>query len=247
MSSVTWAPIMCTPRTSSVSASAMTLTKPLVSPLMMALPLAWKGNLPTRVLRPAASHCGRGQTDGGDLRPRVRGPRHLHVVDRLHLAAGDGVDRGDALVGGHVRQPQSADDVADGVEVRIGRAHVAVDLDEAALHDGARRLQAHVLRVGGATGGHQQLLGTQLGGLLALLADHEADARLVSHDRRRVEAGAGDDLDAAALEGTLHLRRRPRRPRAAPWPAGTPARSPRCRGRGSSWRTRRPRRRRRRR
>ena len=85
---------------------------------------------------------------------------------------------------------QPADDVADGVEVRLGGAHPAVDLDDAALDLGARRLEAHVVRVGRATGGHEHLLGAQLRGLLALLADHEAHAAVVGRDAGRVEAGA---------------------------------------------------------
>ena len=132
-----------------------------------------------------------GQTDRGDLRPRVGGSRHLHVVDRLDLLAGDGVHRRDALVRGDVRQPEAADDVADGVEVRVGRAHLAVDLDEARVERPPCVVsRPDVLGVGGAPGGHEQLLGAQLGRRLALLADHEPDARLVRLDRRRVEASA---------------------------------------------------------
>ena len=117
--------------------------------------------------------------DRRDLRPRVGRARHLEVVDLLGLGAGDRVDRRDALVRGDVREQQAADDVADRVQVRLGGAHPAVDLDEALLDLGARRLEADVVRVRRAPGGHEHLLGAQLLGLLALLADHQADALLV--------------------------------------------------------------------
>ena len=101
----------------------MTLTKPLGVAVDDGLAAGLEGQLADLVLRCRALALLPGAADGGDLGPRVGGPRHLHVVDRLDLAARDGVDRGDALVGGDVRQPEAADDVADGVEVRVGRAH----------------------------------------------------------------------------------------------------------------------------
>ena len=135
------------------------------------------------VLRPA---------DRRDLRPRVGRARHLEVVDVLGLCAGDVADRRDALVRGHVREQQAADDVADRVQVRLGGAHPRVDLDEALLDLGARRLEADVVGVERATGGDEHLLGAELLGLLALLADHQAHALLVGRHRRRIEAGVGD-------------------------------------------------------
>ena len=130
--------------------------------------------------------------DRRDLRPRIGRARHLEVVDGLGLCAGDRMNRGDALVRGHVREQQAADDVADRVEVRLRGAHPAVDLDEALLDLGARRLEADVVRVRRTAGGHEHLLGAQLLGLLALLADHQADATLVGRHRGRIEARGGD-------------------------------------------------------
>ena len=56
----------------------MTLTKPLVSPLMIALPMAWKGTLPILTGMPSRSHsawvrpidatCGRQYVARGILR-----------------------------------------------------------------------------------------------------------------------------------------------------------------------------------
>ena len=57
MSSETIGPIAWTPRISSVFASAITLTKPVVSPSARARPLAMNGNDPARTLRPAAFSC----------------------------------------------------------------------------------------------------------------------------------------------------------------------------------------------
>jgi hypothetical protein len=48
---------MWTPRISSVFASAITLTKPLVSPRARARPFAMNGNVPERTSRPAAFSC----------------------------------------------------------------------------------------------------------------------------------------------------------------------------------------------
>src|SRR3546814_4726056 len=48
---------MCTPNTSSVSASASTFTKPSVSPLALARPLALNGKEPVLYLCPSALSC----------------------------------------------------------------------------------------------------------------------------------------------------------------------------------------------
>src|SRR5690606_9952862 len=50
-------PMMCTPRISSVLASATILTKPVVSPSARARPLARKGNWPALYSRPSALSC----------------------------------------------------------------------------------------------------------------------------------------------------------------------------------------------
>ena len=48
---------MCAPRSSSVFASATNFTKPVVSPIDRARPLAEKGNLPVRYSRPLSLTC----------------------------------------------------------------------------------------------------------------------------------------------------------------------------------------------
>ena len=145
-----------------------------------------------------------GQPDRGDLRPavgRARLGRVVHVVDVG--VAGDRVRGDEALVRGRVGEPQPADDVADGVDVRLLGPHPAVDLDDAPVGLDLRRLEADVLDVGGAAGRDEHQLGAQLGRLLALGPDHQADAALVGGDRRRVEAGVGHDRHAALGEAAL--------------------------------------------
>src|SRR5690349_14292837 len=68
-----------------------------------------------------------GLADRGDLGTAVRGSRLRVVVEVVDVrVAGDRVRRGDALVPGGVGEPQSADDVADRVDVRLTGAHPAV-------------------------------------------------------------------------------------------------------------------------
>jgi hypothetical protein len=149
---------------------------------MSALPLAWNGNLPTLMAMSSRWHsC--------SVRP----------IEAICA------DRGQALVRSDVRQLQAADDVADRVQVRLGGAHPAVDLDEAALDLGPGRLDPDAVRVRRAARGDDHLLGAQLLGLLALATDHHAHAAVVDADRGRVEAGIRDDLDAAAGERALEL------------------------------------------
>ena len=145
-----------------------------------------------------------GQADRGDLRPAVGRPRLGRVVHVVDVGvAGDRVRGDDPLVGGRVGEPQAADHVADRVDVGLLGAHPAVDLDDAAVGLDLGRLEADVLDVGGAAGGDQHQLGAQLGRLLALRPDHQADAVLVGGHRRRVEAGVGHDGHAALGEAAL--------------------------------------------
>src|SRR5712664_1273130 len=75
----TFAPIMWHPSNSSVSASAMNLMKPLVSPDVRAR-VGGEGKLPDLVLPPALLHLVLRQSDRRDLRPRVHHRRHRLVV-----------------------------------------------------------------------------------------------------------------------------------------------------------------------
>ena len=178
MRSVACGPTMWTPSVSSVSASAMTLAKPSYSPPMIALAIAWNGTLPILTLRPRSVALRLGQADRGDLRPAVRRARLGGVVHLVDVGvAGDRVRGDEPLVRRRVGEPQAADDVADRVDVRLLRPHPAVDLDDAAVGLDLGRLEADVLDVGGAAGGDEHQLGAELGRLLALRADHQADAR----------------------------------------------------------------------
>ena len=134
MRSVACGPMMWTPSVSSVRLSAMTLAKPSYSPPMIAFAMAWNGTLPTLYSVPAALHLLLGQADRGDLGPAVGRARLADVVHLVDVGvAGDRVRRDDPLVRRGVGQPQAADDVADRVDVRLLRPHVAVDLDDPAV------------------------------------------------------------------------------------------------------------------
>ena len=116
--------------------------------------------------------------------------------------------RGDALVRGDVRQQQTADQVADRIEVRLRGAHPRVDRSRSPSRPWLASISSPIaFRDRRAAGGDEHLLGAQLLGLLPVLADHEADARLVDVDGARVEARVGHDLHAASLERPLELLR----------------------------------------
>ncbi len=76
------------------------------------------------------------------------------------IFAGDFRDAGDAFHGRGVRELRhSGDDVADGVQARLGRLHVRPDVNEAALEFGFRFFEAQIFRLGHAPDGHQHALG----------------------------------------------------------------------------------------
>ena len=72
-----------------------------------------------------------------------------------------------------MRQHQLARDVADGVDAVDVRLHAVVDLDEAALHRHADRLQTQAVAVAAEADGDERLVGGQL-----LVAAVAADGKL---------------------------------------------------------------------
>jgi hypothetical protein len=82
-----------------------------------------------------------------------------------------------------VCQPQPADDVADGVDVRLLRPHPAVDLDDPTVGLDLGRLEADVLDVGGPAGRDQDAVRGHLGGGPALGPDRQADPVLADDQR----------------------------------------------------------------
>src|SRR5215210_8094117 len=144
------------------------------------------------------------EPDGRDLRPAVRRSRLLDIVDLVDvLLARDRVRGDEPLVGRRVREPQPADHVADGVDVGLPRPHLPVDLDDAAIRLDLGRVEPDLLDVRRAPRGDEQHLRPQLLLLLALGADHQADAVLLDADRCRIEARARDDGDAASGEASF--------------------------------------------
>ena len=185
ISSVACGPMRWMPRTAPVSPWAMTLAKPSVSPAMTALAMAVNGTLPIATGQAPLLARLLGQADRGDLRPRVGGARLVDVVHRVDVrVAGDRVDGREALVRRRVREPQAADDVADRVDVRLGRPHVPVDLDDPAGGPHAGGLEAQVLDVGRPAGRDEDAVGRDLARGRALGPDREADPVLAARRAR---------------------------------------------------------------
>ena len=184
------------------------LGEPLAGPVDQRLRHGLERHPADRHGKPALGALRLGEAHGRDLRPGVRGARLgrvVHRVDVRHGLARGQVCRDQALVRRRVREHQPAHDVADRPEVRHARAHVAVHADEPALRLDARGVQAQPLRVGGAAGRHQQDVRGDLLARAAVRAHREADPGVVHHQRGGVEAGGGDDADAAPLEGAGQL------------------------------------------
>ena len=85
-SSVERGPIMCTPRISSYFLSETILTKPSVSPAILARPSTPNLNVPILHVVAALLRLGLGQADAADLRIAVGAARDVVVVDRPELA-----------------------------------------------------------------------------------------------------------------------------------------------------------------
>ncbi len=132
--------------------------KPSVSPIAMALPDARKGKRPTEVSWPRSLAC-------ASVRPRlatwglaVDGARHVGVVERLGIEAGDLLNRGDALMRGDVGEEQLAGDVADGPDTGDVGLTVVVDLDPAAIELDAGCLEAEGVGVGAEADADEDLV-----------------------------------------------------------------------------------------
>src|ERR1051326_2450036 len=135
---------------------------------------------------------------------RVRAVRHVVVIERTHFEALHVLDREDALGRGDVGERGGRDDVADRVDPRLARAHVLIDLHEAALDLDLRLLQAAVLRHGAAAGrGEDELRLDRL--LLAFRFDDGLHAVLA--DLARHHLRVGEDVDALLLEDARELLR----------------------------------------
>ena len=129
---------------------------------MIALAIGLERDLADPCPETAIDALGLGQTDRGDLRPAVRRAGLFGVVHLVDVAvAGDRMGRDQALVGGRVSQPQPADGVSDGIDVRLLGPHPAVDLDHAAVDLHRCRLKPDLLDVGGAAGRDEKEFGAQ--------------------------------------------------------------------------------------
>ena len=247
MRSVACGPMMWMPSVSSVSRLAMILAKPSYSPPMIALPTAWNGIFADLDRQAALLALLLGQADRGDLGAAVRGPRLLDVVHRVDVrVAGDRVGRDDPLVRGGVGEHQPADDVADRVQVRLLRPHVAVDLDDAAVDDSAVVVSSPTSSTFVARPAATSSISAAIS--VASLPSGPTVIRTPSSPAM-TDAASNRALVMTLIPRRVKLRSSslltPRGPRAGRSPGGTPAASPSRPGRGTSRRT--PRRRRRRR
>ena len=134
ISSVACGPTAAAPSSWPVSASAIHLTKPVVSPAASALPRPEKRNFPTFTARFSPAAAGFAQADSRDL-----GRGEDHGRDQRGMGAplaADRVFRGcDPLGGGEMGELDFSGDVADRVDRRDFGAAILVGVDEAARID----------------------------------------------------------------------------------------------------------------
>src|ERR1017187_9838022 len=136
---------------------------------------------------------GLGQANAGDLRLGIGAARNARAVDCPGVLAGHA--RGDDQAGHRARvrqQRHSGDDIADGVDARLGRLHPLVSRDEAAVRLDIGLVQPDVRGARQAADGDQHLF-RLLGLRLAVLV------------------GPGDEhaffvlLDLGVLDGEVHI------------------------------------------
>ena len=94
-------------------------------------------------------------------------------------------------------QGRGGNDVADGVDVRLGSAHVRIDLHETAIHFDLRLLQSAVFCYGAAAGGGEHDIDVE-GLLLSFRRDDDLHSG-VAH-LRRFDFRIGKDFDPLLLE-----------------------------------------------
>ena len=204
ISSVARGPTAAAPSNRSDSASAIHLTKPVVSPAARPLPRPEKRNLPVLTARFQRGRVGFAQADGRDF-----GRGEDHVGDERFVPArllADGVlRRDDPLRGGEMGELGLAGDVADGEDRRRLGPAIVVGVDEAArvgLEPGGGEVQAVGHRP--AADGVEQQVGPQrfvaaaaahavgVGGDVGeRLAGQHADAERLLHMRADLAAQIG--------------------------------------------------------
>ena len=145
---------------------------------------------------------GFGQAERRHLGMAVGGAGHQGVVQRLHIRAGDGFHRRNALGGGDVGQRQFAGDIAHRVDAGDVGGHAVVNGDVAAFGGHAGGFQAQVFGVGLYADGDQRLVKARRfsGAILINREGYAAGIRLGAGD-----GGAGLHLDAVPPEGAFQL------------------------------------------
>ena len=140
---------------------------------------------------------GLGVTDGCNLGIAEGDLGDVHVFNNGGVQASDFLGNEDALLVTAVSQLNAGDDVAHCVDVAHAGVQALVSQDEAAIHGDALLLVAHVCGVRATTNSDQNDVS------LEDLAVCQGDLSAVSVLLDLLEEGAGVELDAALLEGTL--------------------------------------------
>ena len=124
-----------------------------------------------------------GQADRADLRLAISGVGAAQAIERLHFLARHAPDGDQAFHRGCVRQlRQAGDDVADGVELGLGRFHVRVGVHEAALEFRRGFVHASVVGHRQAADGHQNFFRAQRFGFAGLIFEDDRRAlRILLH------------------------------------------------------------------
>src|SRR5436190_1896964 len=139
-----------------------------------------------------------------DTRLSVGGVGNAIAIDRRGGFARHVRDRDHALARGYVRQLRSAkDNVADGIDARLGGLLVRIHFDEPALQLDARILDADLLRIRLTPDGHEQLFNFKLFSLA--VGEHRRKFYTRACLAHVFHARAGLDPDAGLFEIALEF------------------------------------------
>ena len=181
-------PARCTPRTTWVSASATSFTRPAVSSSVTARPLAEKRARPTTTRTPEPPRLGLGDADGPQL-GIGEGEQRDELVEGAR-EPGDDLGGHPPLLHRLVRQGGPGGDVTDGEDGGDGRPPLPVDDEAPVGPDGQAGVgQLEVVGVGDAADGHQHPVGGE--GVGGAVAGHHRHGRAVV----ALDPCAREDLD----------------------------------------------------
>ena len=187
----------------SIAGIANQLDESLLSPQDARFAVGAEQETPDLYIVPLLARRRLRQSHARHLRFAVNAIRHMAIIDRRRLLPANFAHRDNAFHGSSMGQLRSpGHDVADGVNSLLGRLHVLIGLDEAALRLDFGALQTDILRVGLAPNGHQRLLLLECLLLVAL-----TDGDLYSFRRcfHFLHASARENLYLLLFQGFLQL------------------------------------------